>query len=96
MPRPGEDPNLRSTQAVTGFAVKASDGLIGSVNGLMINGRDWTIRELIVKAAPGFGDRRSSCSPRRSGLIGYAEAVVHLKLTQDAIRQMVGARAAAT
>jgi hypothetical protein len=96
LPRPGDDPDLRSTQAVTGYAVQATDGIIGSINGFMINGRDWTIRELIVKASSEFGDEEIFLLPETVDRIGYEEAVVYLKLTRDAIRQMVGGRVAAT
>ena len=96
LPRPGDDPDLRSMQAVTGYAVKAADGIIGSVNGFMINGRDWTIRELIVTASPEFGRDEIFLLPETVGRIGYEEATVYLKVTQDAIRQMVGGKVAAT
>jgi hypothetical protein len=90
LPQPGEDPHLRSTQAVTGYRVQATDGPAGSVTGLMIHGRDWRIREVIIKAAPEIANEEIFLLPENVDRIGYEEATVYINLAQNDIRQLVG------
>ena len=90
LPRQEGDPHLRSTQAVTGYCVRATDGTVGSVGGFMIQGRDWTIRELTVKANHEYADGEISLLPENIDRISYEEAVVFLNLAGGDIRQMVG------
>jgi len=90
LPQPGEDAHLRSTQAVTGYRVQATDGAVGSVSGFMIHGRDWTIHELTVKTDREHGDEEVCLLAERIDRISYEEAVVFLKLAKGDISQMVG------
>jgi hypothetical protein len=47
--RSRDDPHLRSTTAVTGYHVNASDGQIGHIDDFLIEDTDWTIRSLVVE-----------------------------------------------
>ena len=38
-----DDLHLRSTKAVTGYHIHATDGQIGSVSGFMVDGKNWAI-----------------------------------------------------
>ncbi len=49
------DAHVRSTQAVNGFHLQASDGRIGHAGDYMIEAHTWAIRQLVVK----FGHRFS-------------------------------------
>jgi hypothetical protein len=89
--QPEGDPHLRSTQAVTGYHVLATDGPVGSVTGMMIHGRDWKIRELIVEAAPEIADEELFLLPESVERISCEEATVYLNLAQKDIRQLAGA-----
>ena len=40
-----DDIHLRSTKAVTGYHIHATDGLIGSVSTFMVDGKSWAIRK---------------------------------------------------
>ncbi|WP_201863839.1 PRC-barrel domain-containing protein [Microvirga soli] len=46
--QPSGDPRLRSAKEVTGYYVRASDGDIGHVEDLLVDGSNWLIRYLIV------------------------------------------------
>jgi hypothetical protein len=89
-PQPEGDPHLRSTQAVTGYRVQATDGPVGSVTGLMIHGKDWKIRELIIKAAPEIADEELFLLPESVDRISYEEATVYSNLAQKDIPQLAG------
>jgi len=75
---------------VTGYRVQATDGPAGSVTGLMIHGRDWRIREVIIKAAPEIANEEIFLLPENVDRIGYEEATVYINLAQNDIRQLVG------
>ena len=96
LPLPGEDPHLRSTQTVTGYHVQATDGPAGSVTGLMIHGRDWKIRELIIKAASEIAGEELFLLPESVDRISYEEATVYINLAQNDIRKLAGGPTVAT
>jgi hypothetical protein len=96
LPQPGEDPHLRSTQAVTGYQVRATDGPVGSVTGLMIHGRNWKIRELIIKGAPKIADEELFLLPESVDRISYEEAAIYIKLKQNDVRQLTGGSTVST
>jgi hypothetical protein len=88
LPQPGDDPRLRSTQTVTGYRVQATDGPVGSVTGLMIHGRDWKIRELIIKGAPGIADEEIFLIPENVNRISCEETAIYIDLAQSDVRQI--------
>lgn len=47
----GDDPHLRSVDAMLRYHVHAVDGDIGHVNGLIVDVRTWTIRYLVVNTS---------------------------------------------
>ena len=42
------DPHLRSSAAVTGYHIQATDGDIGHVEDFLLDDRSWTIRFMVV------------------------------------------------
>ncbi len=53
-----DDPHLRSTQAVSGYHIQASDGTIGHVTDFMMDDKSWEIRHRSSRPAIGFPARR--------------------------------------
>jgi len=49
----GWDPHLRSTRAVTNYAIQAKDGEIGHVSDFIIDNETWAIRYLMVDTGNG-------------------------------------------
>ncbi len=96
LPQPGDDPCLRSTQTVTGYRVQATDGPVGSVTGLMIHGRDWKIRELIIKADPEITAEEIFLLPESVGRISCEETMIYINLAQNDVRQLAGGPAVST
>jgi uncharacterized protein YrrD len=47
-PGGGQDPHLRSCNAVTGYHVHGSDHAVGHVEGFLLDDQGWTVRYLIV------------------------------------------------
>jgi hypothetical protein len=88
--QPGQDPHLRSTQAVTGYRVQATDGPVGSVSGMMIHGRDWKIRELVIRPAREAADEEVFLLPENVVRISCEEAAIYIGLARNDLRQMAG------
>jgi hypothetical protein len=86
---PAGDPQLRSTLAVTGYQVKATDGPVGTISGFVIHGTDWTIRELLIQGNHAWDDEEFSVSPADVDRISYPEATVFLTRSKAAMRSAV-------
>lgn len=52
------DPNLRAMSEVTGYAVAARDGEIGSIIDFLIDAEDWCLRHLVVDTGNWLPGRR--------------------------------------
>ena len=60
-----DDCHLRSSTAVIGHHIEATDGGIGHVEDLLVDNRTWAVRYLIVDRAP--GGAVDVCSLLRNG-----------------------------
>jgi hypothetical protein len=84
-----DDKHLRSTQAVTGYRIEATDGTIGQVTGFLVDDRSWEIRELVVEAGHWYAGQRILISPSRVTRISYEESKVYVDLSKLDIQQTV-------
>ena len=83
----GGDANLRSTQAVSGYHLQASDGIIGHVSDFVIDGESWAIRELVIKIGHRLSGKDVQIPASAVDRISYEESTVFVKLTRGAIEQ---------
>jgi uncharacterized protein YrrD len=81
------DPHLRSSQAVTGYEIQASDGTIGHVRDFIMDDQSWAIRQLVVETGQWLSGKEVLISLNQIDRISYEESKVFVKLTQEAIRQ---------
>jgi uncharacterized protein YrrD len=81
------DPNLRSTNAVSGHHVQASDGEIGNIEDFIIDEETWTIRYLIINTRNLWPGKVVLVSPRWIKDISWGELKVFINLTRDVIRE---------
>jgi uncharacterized protein YrrD len=81
------DPDLRSTNAVSGYHVQASDGEIGNVEDFIIDEETWTIRYLIINTRNLWPGKVVLVSPRWIKEISWGELRVFVNLTREAIRE---------
>ena len=87
-PKPGHvDAHLRSAQAVNGYRIKASDGMIGHVCDFMMDAQSWAIRQLVVKTGPRFSGKEVEIPTRAVDRISWDESKVFVNLTKDAVEQ---------
>ncbi len=77
-----DDIHLRSTKAVTGYHLEASDGAIGSVSGFMVDIKSWVIRDLVVETGHWYSGKEILIAPSRIERISYDESKVFVSLTK--------------
>ena len=81
------DAHLRSTQAVGGYHLHASDGLIGHVCDFLVDPQTWAIRELVIKIGPRFSGKEVQILTSQIERISYEESTVFVRLTKRAVEQ---------
>lgn len=83
----GDDVHLRSMKKVTGYALHATDGLIGTVSSFMVHGHSWGIRELVVETGHWYAGKTILIVTDNVIRISYENSTVSVNLTRDNIRQ---------
>jgi len=98
-PRPGEpatasgtlperaDAHLRSTQAVNGYHLQASDGTSGHICDFMMDGQSWAIRQLVIKTGHRFSGKEVQIPTSQVDRISYEKSTVFVNLTSEAVEQ---------
>ncbi len=81
------DAHLRSTQAVSGYHVQATDGIIGHVCDFMIDDKSWALQQLVVKIGHRFAGKEVQIPTGKVDQISYEKSTVFLNLTKDAVEQ---------
>jgi hypothetical protein len=81
------DAHLRSTRAVHGYHIKASDGMSGHVCDFMIDTRSWAIGQLIVKTGHRFSGKEVQIPTSKVARISYEESTVFVRLTIEAVER---------
>ena len=77
-----DDIHLRSTNAVTGYDIEATDGTLGSVSGFLVDQKKWVIRELAVETGHWYSGKEILITPGKIERISYEESKVFVKLTK--------------
>jgi hypothetical protein len=81
-----DDPHLRSSSAVTGYHVHATDGDIGHVDGLLLDPHTWAIRFLIVNTSNWWVGHRVMIATRMVRDVSWANSKLSIALTRDAVK----------
>ena len=81
------DAHLRSTQAVTGYHLQATDGIIGHVHDFMMDDKSWAIKLLVIKTGHRFTGKEVQIPMSQVERISYQESTVFVKLTKDAVEK---------
>jgi hypothetical protein len=81
------DAHLRSTQAVNGYHLHASDGLHGHVCDFMMDDESWAIGQLVIKTGHRLSGKEVQIPASKVDRISYEESTVFVNLTREAIDQ---------
>jgi hypothetical protein len=77
-----EDKHLQSALAVVGYSIRATDGLLGTVNGFMVHERSWAICEMVVETGHWYSRKKILISHNKIESISYEESTVFVNLTK--------------
>jgi hypothetical protein len=87
-PRPKRaDAHLRSTQAVKGYHIQASDGINGHVCDFMMDDKSWAIGQLVIKTGHRLSGKEVLIPTKDVDRISYEESTVFVSLTMEAVEQ---------
>jgi hypothetical protein len=81
------DAHLRNTQAVNGYHLQASDGIIGHVCDFMMDDKSWAIGQLIIKTGHRFSGKEVLIPTSKVARISFDESTVFVNLTKEAVEQ---------
>jgi sporulation protein YlmC with PRC-barrel domain len=84
--RTSDDGHLRSSNAVTGYRIEATDGCIGHVEDLRVDDYTWAICHLLVNTSNWWGGRRVLVAPQWIEDVNWSKATVSVDLTRQAIK----------
>lgn len=77
---------LTNVQDLEGYAVAATDGVIGHVKDLYFDDEGWTVRYFVVDAGGWLSSRKVLISPYAVGKPGAAEKVLPISLTREKVK----------
>jgi hypothetical protein len=81
------DVHLRSTQAVSGYHLQASNGIIGHVCDFMMDDQTWAIPQVAVRIGHRFSGKEVQIPTSLVERISYEDSTVFVNLTKEAIEQ---------
>jgi sporulation protein YlmC with PRC-barrel domain len=83
----GADAHLRSSKAVLGYRIQASDDLIGHVVDFLFDEETWAIRHLVVATQNWLPGKQVLIAPERIRAVSWAERTVSVALTREEIER---------
>ena len=84
-PGEGADAHLRSTQAVNGYLLQASDGMLGHVCDFMMDDQSWVISQLVIKTGHRLSGKEVEIPASQVSRISWDESAVFIKSSQEAV-----------
>ena len=82
-----DDVHLRSTKAVNGYKIHATDGMIGSIRSFMVDDKSWEIGELVVETGHWYSGKVILIPSLQIERISYEESKIFVNFTRAAIQQ---------
>ena len=80
------DSHLRSSGAVSGYDIEATDGEIGHVEGYVVDEEAWAIRYIEVATRNWWPGKKVLISPEWIERVSWPESKVFVALTREAIK----------
>ena len=81
-----DDIHLRSTKAVQGYAIQASDGEIGKVTSFRVDDRSWAIQQVAVEAGHWYAGKEILIPVASIDHISYEGSQISVSLTKANIQ----------
>jgi len=84
--RDSADSQLRSSDAVTGYSIDATDGELGHLDGFVVDDETWAIRYIEVATRNWWPAKKVLVSPAWIKKVSWSESNVSVELSRDAIQ----------
>jgi hypothetical protein len=81
------NPHLRSSHAVSGYHIQATDGEIGHVDDFIIDDETWAIRYLVIDTQNWLPGKKVLLSPRWIERVDWGDSKVFINLSREVIKQ---------
>jgi hypothetical protein len=81
-----DDPHLRSCNAILKYHIRASDGAIGHVAGLLVDDETWAIRYLIVDTSNWGLGHEALVAPQWISAVDWSGSEVSIKLSRTLLK----------
>ncbi len=81
-----DDPHLKSTDKVTGYNIRASDGNIGDVEDFIINDSNWNIEFMLVDTGNWFPGKKVLISPKWIKEISWEKSTVMVNASEEQVK----------
>ena len=85
--RGSQDSHLRSSEAVTGYHIEASDGEIGHVEGFVMDDETWAVRHLEIATKNWWPGKKVLVSPSWIQRVSWTDSKVYVGLSREAIKK---------
>ena len=82
----GDDPHLRSVNAIRNYHIEATDGSVGHVEDIVVDERSWAVRYLLIDTTNWWPGKKVALPPRRIRKVSWLESSVWMDLTREAIK----------
>lgn len=79
------DSHLRSTRAVAGYSVEASDGVVGEITDFMFDAMTWVIREIVVECGHWYSGNKITIPKGKVSRISYDDSAIYVDSAKDAL-----------
>ncbi len=77
---------LRNMKDIEGFAIRATDGVLGQVKDFYFDDETWVVRYFVVETGLWHSNRRTLISPMAMGVPDWSEKLIPAALTQEQVR----------
>jgi hypothetical protein len=84
--RESQDSHLRSSEAVTGYHIEASDGEIGHLDGFVMDDEAWAVRYIEVATRNWWPGKKVLVSPAWIQRVSWTDSKVCVALSREAIK----------
>jgi hypothetical protein len=81
-----DDHHLRSSNAVKGYHIEATDGEIGHVQGLLVDEETWAVRYMIVDTSNWWLGHQVLIAPQWIQDVSWSDSKVSVNLTRQAVK----------
>jgi sporulation protein YlmC with PRC-barrel domain len=81
------DHHLRSTNAINGYHIQASDGEIGHVEDFIIDDETWAIRYLVINTRNWWPGKKVLVSPQWIERVSWEKSTIFINLSRETIIQ---------